>query len=51
MHRIIFNNYLDAGLCALFVAVVVAMVGFGLAAAWRGYVSPYITAREAPAHA
>jgi carbon starvation protein len=51
MQRIVFNNYLDAGLCALFVAVVLAMIGYGLLAAWRGYVSPYITAQEAPAHA
>jgi carbon starvation protein len=50
MQRIIFNSYVDAGLCALFIAVVAAMVGYGLVAAWRGYVSPHITAREAPAH-
>ena len=51
MQRIVFNNYLDAGLCALFVAVVLAMIGYGLLAAWRGYVSPYVTAREVSAHA
>ncbi len=51
VERIIFNNYLDAGLCALFVAVVLAMVGYGLLAAWRGYVSPNVTTREATAHA
>ncbi len=49
MQRIVFNNYLDAGLCALFVAVVLAMLGYGLVAAWRGYVSPYVTAREVAA--
>jgi hypothetical protein len=47
MERIVFNNYIDA-LCALFVGVVAAMIGFGLVAAWRGYVTPTITAREAP---
>jgi carbon starvation protein len=50
MQRIIVNNYVDAGLSALFVAVVAAMVGYGLVAAWRGYVTPHITAREAPAY-
>jgi carbon starvation protein len=50
MERIIFNSYVDAGLCALFIAVVAAMVIYGLKAAWGGYVTPHITAREAPAH-
>ncbi|MBL8668482.1 MAG: carbon starvation protein A [Rhodospirillales bacterium] len=47
MQRIIFNDYVNAGVCALFVAVVVCMIAFGLIAAWRGYVSPIVTAREA----
>ncbi|KQY51122.1 carbon starvation CstA family protein [Lysobacter sp. Root494] len=33
MSRVILNNYIDAGLCALFVAVVVATVFFGIRAA------------------
>ncbi|MFO1153641.1 MAG: carbon starvation CstA family protein [Rhodospirillales bacterium] len=51
MERIVFNNYLDAGLCALFVGVVLAMLIFGLIAAWRGYMNPQVTTREALAHA
>jgi carbon starvation protein len=42
----VFNDYLNAGLCALFVLVVLSMIGFGVVAAWRAYVSPRITARE-----
>ncbi len=49
MQRIVFNDYVNASLCALFVGVVVCMVGFGIRAAWRGYISPSITAKEAPA--
>jgi carbon starvation protein len=51
MSRIVFNDYVDATLSGLFVAVVLAMVGFGLVAAWRGFVAPMATAREAAAHA
>ena len=47
MQRIVFNDYVDAGVCALFVAVVISMIIFGLIAAWRGYVSPISTVREA----
>jgi carbon starvation protein len=49
MQRIVFNDYVNAGMCALFVAVVVSMILFGLVAAWRAWVSPRITAQEAPA--
>ena len=48
MQRIVFNDYVNAGMCALFVAVVLSMILFGLVAAWRGFVSPAVTAREAP---
>ena len=47
MQRIIFNDYVNSGVCALFVAVVISMIIFGLIAAWRGYVSPISTVREA----
>ncbi|HEU0307526.1 MAG TPA: carbon starvation CstA 5TM domain-containing protein, partial [Lysobacter sp.] len=46
MQRVIFNNYLDAGLCALFVAVVVAMVFFGLRAALAARRSQMPTSKE-----
>ncbi|MNN26000.1 Inner membrane protein YjiY [compost metagenome] len=29
MHRIVFNDYLDAGLCALFMFVVLSIVFYG----------------------
>ena len=46
MSRVIFNNYLDAGLCALFVAVVVATVFFGLRAALAARRTNVPTAKE-----
>ena len=33
MQRVIFNNYVDAALCALFIAVLLATVFFGVRAA------------------
>ena len=36
MQRIVFNDYVNAGMCALFVGVVLCMIVFGLIAAWRG---------------
>lgn len=47
MQRIVFNDYVNSGVCALFVAVVISMIIFGLIAAWRGYINPSATAREA----
>ncbi len=49
MQRIVFNDTLDATLAAAFVALVLAMLGFGLAAIWRAYESDTITARETAA--
>jgi carbon starvation protein len=49
MQRIVLNDYVDAGMCALFVGVVLCMIVFGLIAAWRGLMSPAVTAREATA--
>ncbi|MDI9240826.1 carbon starvation CstA family protein [Lysobacter sp. LF1] len=46
MSRVIFNNYLDAGLCALFVAVVVATVIFGVSAALKARRTNVPTAKE-----
>ncbi len=46
MGRVIFNDYVDATLAALFVAVVVAMVAYGLTEARRALVSPKSTAVE-----
>jgi len=46
MSRVIFNNYLDAALCALFVAVVVATVLFGVRAALAARRTNAPTAKE-----
>jgi carbon starvation protein len=48
MQRIVFNDYVNAGMCALFVGVVLCMIVFGLIAAWRGFQTPRFTAQEAP---
>ncbi|MBK8173744.1 MAG: carbon starvation protein A [Rhodospirillales bacterium] len=49
MQRIVFNDYVNASLCAVFVAIVMAMAIFGVTAAWRAYANPNPTARETPA--
>ncbi|HEY5805655.1 MAG TPA: carbon starvation CstA family protein [Lysobacter sp.] len=46
MSRVIFNNYLDAGLCALFVFVVLATVYFGIKAALAARRNNAPTAKE-----
>jgi carbon starvation protein len=46
MQRIVFNDYVDATLAALFVLVVVAMLYYGLVSIWRALAVPHITAHE-----
>ena len=46
MQRVIFNDYVDATLCALFVAVVLAMVLYGAIAIRRALADPQISAIE-----
>jgi len=46
MSRVVVNNYIDAGLCALFVTVVVAMVFFGIRAALAARASNAPTSKE-----
>ncbi len=46
MHRVVFSDYLNSTLCAVFVFVVLSMVAFGVVSAWRAWVSPRITTRE-----
>jgi len=48
MQRVIFNDYVDATLAALFTLVVLAMLGFGLRAALAARKSPQPTAMETP---
>jgi hypothetical protein len=46
MQRIIFNDYLDATLAILFVAVVVAVVFYGLISVRKAFTNPNVTAVE-----
>ena len=46
MNRIVMNDRIDAVLCALFMAVVVATAAFGIAAIMRARKNPAATARE-----
>ena len=48
MHRVITNNYVDAGLCALFMLVVVSTLAFGLRAALAARRNDRPTAQETP---
>ncbi len=48
MGRVIVNDYVDAALCALFIAVILAMVFYGLAAIRKALAEPRVTAREIP---
>jgi carbon starvation protein len=48
MQRIVFNNRLDAALCALFIGVLLLTLGFGLRAALAARRSATPTARETP---
>ena len=47
MHRIVFNDYVNSAMAGIFVALVVAMLGFGLRAIMSAYANPRITAQEA----
>lgn len=49
MHRIVFNDYVNATLTALLGAVVIAMAGFSVRAILRAFDNPDITARETAA--
>lgn len=46
MSRIIFNDYVNATLAGLLIALVLTMVGFALAAIIKAYATPHITAQE-----
>jgi len=46
MHRVIFNDYVDATLAALFVAVVLAMLFYGVMGIWKALGDPKPTAIE-----
>jgi carbon starvation protein len=46
MRRVVFNDYVDAGLAGLFALIVIAMVVFGLIACRRALVNPRSSAIE-----
>lgn len=46
MSQIVLNDYVDATLCAIFMAVVLAMLAFGVRAFLAGLKAPATTARE-----
>jgi carbon starvation protein CstA len=46
MHRVIFANYLDAALCAVFMAIVVAMVVSGIMGIRRALATPAVSTKE-----
>ena len=46
MQRIVFNDYVDATLAGIFVALVLSMLAFGLRAIWNAYADPRVTASE-----
>jgi len=46
MHRVIFANYLDAALCAVFMAIVVAMIVSGVISIRRALASPTVSTHE-----
>ena len=46
MNRIIFNDYVDAVLCGLFIAVVLSMVVYGVLAIRKALANPNVTTRE-----
>lgn len=46
MQQVIFNQYLDAGLCALFMVVVISVLVFGIRACMRAYALSHPSSRE-----
>jgi carbon starvation protein len=46
MHRIVFNDYLNATMAGIFVALVLSMIAFGARAAWQAWSNPRVSASE-----
>lgn len=46
MQRIIFNDYINAGLSLFFMSIAIAIIGFGLHAAWRSWRTGHLSACE-----
>jgi carbon starvation protein len=48
MQRIVFNDHLNAALCCMFMAVVIAIAVIGVVGIRRALASPHTTTRETP---
>ena len=48
MSRVVFNDYINAGLCGIFIFVVVSIVVFGVRSVLRAREENKPTARETP---
>ena len=48
MSRVVLNDYINAGLCAIFMFVVISTVTFGIRAALRARAENRPTSRETP---
>ncbi len=46
MQRIVVNDYVNSGLCAIFMLLVVAMIGFGARAIFKALNDPHVSTRE-----
>ncbi len=49
MRQIVINDTTNAALCMIFMAVLLAMLGFALRAMWQAWRAPAVTAQEVPA--
>lgn len=50
MHHVILNDRIDAGLCVIFLGVLLAMLGFAMQAMLRALRNPAVTSRESASH-
>jgi carbon starvation protein len=46
MHRVVFNDYVDATLCAIYIALVLSILGFAIKAIREARAADQVTTRE-----